>query len=130
MVGPVRFELTTSCTPCKRATRLRYGPNRRKGEQAGCGASKQAVFFPVSAGVRRGIFAWIWRREWLPLGALSAAIAITPTPSPVPPRSRWIWPVLLAVTICIASGRGQVAAPDIVDIDKVGHALVFGLLGT
>ncbi len=29
MVGPVRFELTTSCTPCKRATRLRYGPNKR-----------------------------------------------------------------------------------------------------
>jgi len=28
MVGLVRFELTTSCTPCKRATRLRYSPNR------------------------------------------------------------------------------------------------------
>ena len=27
MVGLVRFELTTSCTPCKRATRLRYSPN-------------------------------------------------------------------------------------------------------
>ncbi len=26
MVGLVRFELTTSCTPCKRATRLRYSP--------------------------------------------------------------------------------------------------------
>ena len=30
MVGPERFELSTSCTPCKRATRLRYGPNKRK----------------------------------------------------------------------------------------------------
>ena len=30
MVGPVRFELTTSCTPCKRATRLRYGPNNEE----------------------------------------------------------------------------------------------------
>ena len=29
MVGLVRFELTTSCTPCKRATRLRYSPNKR-----------------------------------------------------------------------------------------------------
>gem|GEM_PF-5666619 len=29
MVGPERFELSTSCTPCKRATRLRYGPNKR-----------------------------------------------------------------------------------------------------
>ena len=27
LVGPARFELTTSCTPSKRATRLRYGPN-------------------------------------------------------------------------------------------------------
>ena len=26
MVGPARFELTTSCTPCKRSTRLNYGP--------------------------------------------------------------------------------------------------------
>jgi hypothetical protein len=29
MVGPARFELATSCTPSKRATRLRYGPNKR-----------------------------------------------------------------------------------------------------
>jgi hypothetical protein len=35
MVGLVRFELTTSCTPCKRATRLRYSPMiHRKGEEA------------------------------------------------------------------------------------------------
>jgi hypothetical protein len=27
MVGTVRFELTTSCTPSKRATKLRYVPN-------------------------------------------------------------------------------------------------------
>src|SRR5882672_10244469 len=30
MVGLVRFELTTSCTPCKRATRLRYSPNKNR----------------------------------------------------------------------------------------------------
>jgi hypothetical protein len=30
MVGLVRFELTTSCTPCKRATRLRYSPSLRR----------------------------------------------------------------------------------------------------
>ncbi len=29
MVGPARFELATSCTPSKRATRLRYGPNKQ-----------------------------------------------------------------------------------------------------
>ena len=28
MVGTVRFELTTSCTPSKRATKLRYVPTR------------------------------------------------------------------------------------------------------
>ena len=27
MVGPARFELATSCTPSKHATRLRHGPN-------------------------------------------------------------------------------------------------------
>src|ERR1017187_1109340 len=27
MVGAVRFELTTSCTPSKRATKLRYAPD-------------------------------------------------------------------------------------------------------
>ena len=30
MVGPARFELATSYTPCKRATRLRYGPTHKK----------------------------------------------------------------------------------------------------
>lgn len=31
MVGPARFELTTSCTPCKRSTRLNYGPTFWRG---------------------------------------------------------------------------------------------------
>jgi VanZ family protein len=44
-------------------------------------------------------------------------------------RGSWAWPILLAVMIFMASGRGQIAAPDIVSIDKVGHFLVFGLLG-
>lgn len=30
MVGPAGFEPTTSCTPSKRATRLRYGPKKRE----------------------------------------------------------------------------------------------------
>ena len=48
MVGLVRFELTTSCTPCKRATRLRYSPNfRKKGQEAGCPWRKQAVFLTI-----------------------------------------------------------------------------------
>lgn len=29
MVGAVGFELTTPCTPCRCATRLRYAPNKR-----------------------------------------------------------------------------------------------------
>ena len=45
MVGLVRFELTTSCTPCKRATRLRYSPMiHRKGEEDPCPAPRQALF--------------------------------------------------------------------------------------
>ena len=46
MVGLVRFELTTSCTPCKRATRLRYSPmNHRKGEEAPCSDPRQVIIF-------------------------------------------------------------------------------------
>lgn len=36
----------------------------------------------------------------------------------------------LAATIFVASGRGQVAAPDIVDFDKAAHFFVYGLLAT
>ena len=32
MVGAVRFELTTSCTRNRRATRLRYAPNQKRAE--------------------------------------------------------------------------------------------------
>ena len=44
-------------------------------------------------------------------------------------KSRWVWPLLLAITVFNASGQSAVAAPDIVSIDKVGHFGVFGLLG-
>ena len=30
MVGAARFELATTCTPCRYATRLRYAPNERR----------------------------------------------------------------------------------------------------
>ena len=43
---------------------------------------------------------------------------------------KWLWPLLLAATVFIASGRGQVAAPDIIDFDKVAHFSIFGLLAT
>lgn len=43
---------------------------------------------------------------------------------------RWIWPLLLATTIVMASGRSQVAAPPVVNIDKLSHFAVFGLLAT
>lgn len=42
----------------------------------------------------------------------------------------WTWPLALAATIVYASGRGPVAAPDIVGIDKVTHFFVFGLLAS
>ena len=45
MVGPVRFELTTSCTPCKRATRLRYGPNQRTVTKRHAGESGKWYFW-------------------------------------------------------------------------------------
>lgn len=42
----------------------------------------------------------------------------------------WLWPVLLATAIVSASGRGQVAAPAIVNFDKVAHFAIYGLLAT
>lgn len=46
MVGLVRFELTTSCTPCKRATRLRYSPMiHRKDEEAPRVPARQVIIF-------------------------------------------------------------------------------------
>src|SRR5688500_3897351 len=42
MVGAVRFELTTSCTRNKRATRLRYAPNQ--GEKKVPGAEPDCNF--------------------------------------------------------------------------------------
>lgn len=42
---------------------------------------------------------------------------------------RWIWPIMLAVMIFVGSGRSAVAAPEIVNVDKIGHFGVFGLLG-
>ena len=50
MVGLVRFELTTSCTPCKRATRLRYSPNK-EGSQSYTVAGEASVFSDDFAGV-------------------------------------------------------------------------------
>ncbi|GAB5558910.1 MAG: hypothetical protein SynsKO_05570 [Synoicihabitans sp.] len=42
---------------------------------------------------------------------------------------RWFWPILFMFVIFNASGQGSVAAPGIVNIDKFGHFMVFGLLG-
>jgi len=42
---------------------------------------------------------------------------------------RWIWPLILAFTVFIASGTSGIAVPDIVSIDKVAHFLIFGLIG-
>lgn len=45
-------------------------------------------------------------------------------------KARWLYPVALAVMVVIASGRSQVAAPPVVNIDKLIHFSVFGLLAT
>ncbi|MFH1499053.1 MAG: VanZ family protein [Verrucomicrobiota bacterium] len=56
------------------------------------------------------------------------------TPEPAQSRAnaivRWSWACALVVMIFVASGQSQVAAPNIVDIDKVAHFSVFGLLAT
>lgn len=44
--------------------------------------------------------------------------------------ARWSWVCALVVCIFVASGQSQVAAPNIIDIDKLAHFSVFGLLAT
>lgn len=46
------------------------------------------------------------------------------------PRLRWLYPILLAVVVVIASSRSHIAAPPIINIDKLIHFSVFGLLAT
>lgn len=55
-------------------------------------------------------------------------------PSPSRKFNRaYLWPILLAVAILTASGRSELATPDLgfqFQKDKIGHFLVFGLLAT
>ena len=44
MVGAVRFELTTSCTRNKRATRLRYAPTQGREKVPGLGTNCNVQF--------------------------------------------------------------------------------------
>jgi len=46
------------------------------------------------------------------------------------PAGHWLWAVAVAITVFIASGRGQVSGPSIAHADKIAHALVFGLIAT
>lgn len=43
---------------------------------------------------------------------------------------RWGYVGALALTILVASGRGTVMSPDIVNFDKVAHLAIYGLLAT
>jgi VanZ family protein len=57
--------------------------------------------------------------------------ALTPPPrSAAARKTRWLYPAALAVMVVIASGRSQVAAPPVVNIDKVIHFSIFGLLAS
>ena len=44
--------------------------------------------------------------------------------------TKWVWPFGLAAMIVVASGRSQVAAPELMNFDKVAHFGLFGLLAT
>ncbi len=83
----------------------------------------------MRAAVASGIFGAGLRQDWLvgPGGATNVAGRTMTFPRTA---ILWLWPLTLAALIFVASGRGEVAAPDVIGIDKVGHFLVFGLLGT
>src|SRR4051812_2777762 len=119
MVGLVRFELTTSCTPCKRATRLRYSPNK-EGSQSGMPRAEASAF----SGPGRVVFS---------IADLSAPRAIPPLmigettaanaakERPAGQKMPFVWPLLIAALIFLASSRSHVAAPNISHVDKLAH---------
>lgn len=45
-------------------------------------------------------------------------------------RRAWLWPLLVAAMIFLASTRSQVAAPSVEGSDKIAHFSVYGLLAT
>ena len=45
-------------------------------------------------------------------------------------RRAWLWPVLVAAGIFLASSRSDIAAPSIEGSDKVAHFAIYGLLAT
>lgn len=53
MVGLVRFELTTSCTPCKRATRLRYSPTKGRENKPHAVQGSKRILSPSPKGKKR-----------------------------------------------------------------------------
>jgi len=83
----------------------------------------------MRAVVASGIFGGFLRQDWL-FGPGGSANVAGRTMASSRTAILWLWPLTLAALIFVASGRGEVAAPDVVGIDKVGHFLVFGLLGT
>lgn len=126
MVGLVRFELTTSCTPCKRATRLRYSPNRRRvTKRHGRGRGK--CFFQTDRNSSKfgsiAVFSIAELQNEQRQTCVSEARRIS--------KYAWIWPCLLAATIFVISGRAAVGGPKLFEgIDKVAHFFVYGLLAT
>ena len=46
------------------------------------------------------------------------------------PAGHWLWAVAVIATVFMASGSSHVAAPAIVNFDKVAHTMVFGLIAT
>ena len=65
----------------------------------------------------------------LPLNKKMEADPLAPDSERGLTRQVW-WPVVVAVLIVFASSRSRVAGPEIVNIDKVAHFLVYGLLAT
>ncbi len=96
MVGVERFELPTSCSQSRRATRLRYTPRARDDstrpapDYAACGtgalgaAMTRAVGSTAEKVLPWPISDWTSRR---PLWRISTCLTIA-RPSPVPPVSR------------------------------------------
>ena len=95
MVGPVRFELTTPCTPCKCATSLRYGPDLGKGAKATDSPTRRKTFLRIFSAITSALRRPRKIRWTSPTPSLCFRVSETPgwrnwqtrwTQNPVPAR--------------------------------------------
>ena len=132
MVGAARFELATSCTRNKRATRLRYAPNHRPTHMTGGKRKCNAHFSPSHPPGRRasvrGVTGTILNATAILIGGL-VGLSTRAQPSPA---NQAVWKVLLglfAVYVGLSTTWQALPGPFLNLLKGLGLVVVAMILG-